>query len=138
MSQPPLVLVVDDEACMRDLVVDVLQAEGYAVGAADNGQHALEYLQRGRPDAIVLDLMMPVLDGWAFMEAYREVAGAEIPVIGVSAAMSPRVAERLGQLGVQACLAKPFEITDLLAYVARAVRTPETTGQRAALAEPNR
>ena len=138
MSQPPLILVVDDEPSMRDLVLEVLEAEGYAVAAAHNGQQALDFLQRVCPDAVVLDLMMPVLDGWAFMERYREVAGAEIPVLGVSAAMRPELAERLNQLGVRACLAKPFDIAELLECVARAVRGMEPTAQRTALAEASR
>ena len=57
---------------------------------------------------------MPVLDGWAFIESYRALAGAEVPIVSVSAVMSDPVAERLQQLGVRVCLTKPFDIAEFL------------------------
>ena len=59
----------------------------------------------------MLDLTMPVLDGWAFMHSYREAAGSEIPIVDASAAMT---AERLRDLGVRVCVAKPFDPGELL------------------------
>jgi CheY-like chemotaxis protein len=65
------VLVVDDDYTIRELISDVLQRKGYYVEMADNGQQALAQVRLTQPDAIVLDLMMPVMDGWAFLEQYR-------------------------------------------------------------------
>jgi CheY-like chemotaxis protein len=58
--------------------------------------------------------MMHVLDGWAFIEAYRAIAEDEIPIIGVSANLTPQVAARLRKLGVRVCLAKPFDLDELI------------------------
>ena len=62
---------------------------------------------------------MPGLDGWMFIESYRASAGAEVPIVSVSAVMSDPVAERLQQLGVRVCLTKPFDIAEFLECVAR-------------------
>jgi CheY-like chemotaxis protein len=120
------VLVVDDEAALRDVMAEVLAGEGYLVATADNGVQALERLREWRPDVIVLDLMMPILDGWAFTETYREVAGANIPIVGISANMTPAAVERLQQLGVRICLAKPFDLAELLDCVGRLVGSAAT------------
>ena len=113
------VLVVDDEPPLREIMADALVTEGYRVTTAGNGAEALDRLTDDRPDLIVLDLMMPVLDGWTFIEGYRESAGAEVPILSSSAVMSDPVAERLQQLGVRICLSKPFDLADFLECVAR-------------------
>ena len=113
------VLVVDDEASIRDVVAAWLGDEGFAVSTASNGAEALRVLRDVRPDAIVLDLMMPVMDGWAFAEACHQLtAPAGIPILVVSAAYGlSQTAERLRQFGVRACLAKPFNLDVLTATV---------------------
>jgi CheY-like chemotaxis protein len=103
------VLVVDNEPTLREIIADALNAEEYRVTTAGNGAEALERITNERPD-----LMMPVLDGWAFIESYRALAGAEVPIVSVSAVMSDPVAERLQQLGVRVCLTKPFDIAEFL------------------------
>jgi CheY-like chemotaxis protein len=120
MPQPYWILVVDDEASLRALTADALRDEGYAVRTADNGKHALEMLATWTPDVIVLDMMMPVVDGWGFIEKYRNVVGADIPIISVSAIMTSSIANRLKALGVHVCLEKPFSFVDLARGVARA------------------
>ena len=109
------VLIVDDEPALREIIAEALAAEGYCVTTAVDGAQALRSLHERRPELIMLDLMMPVLDGWAFIDAYREMAEGEIPIIGVSANMTPNVAARLGKLGVRVCLAKPFDLDELIA-----------------------
>jgi CheY-like chemotaxis protein len=115
------VLVVDDEPDLREIMAQVIGDEGYAVLTATNGAEALDYLRRERPDAVVLDLMMPVVDGWAFIETCRDVICAEIPIIVASAIGTGSVAERLQQLGVRVCLTKPFDVGELVQRVAEAV-----------------
>jgi len=99
----------------------MFEGDGYAADGASNGGEALAKLRAGRPDAIVLDLIMPVMDGQAFVELCRqEPVGPEVPIIVMSAAHDlSRSTERLRALGVQACLAKPFDLEALLAVVKR-------------------
>jgi CheY-like chemotaxis protein len=115
------VLVVDDEEAIRVTVADALEDEGYAVATAENGAEALVQVRTMAPHGIVLDLMMPVLDGWGFLEACRkEELCASTPVLVVSAYR--RLVEAApSELRVDRILAKPFEIDDLLAAVAQLV-----------------
>ena len=110
------VLVVEDDDAIRSLLEVALADEGYEVRTAEHGSAALKILDVWRPELILLDLMMPVLDGWAFRA--RQVADASlatIPVIVLSAAyQASRQAEILA---VAAVLAKPFDLDDLLASV---------------------
>jgi CheY-like chemotaxis protein len=109
------VLVVDDDPAVRKLVSDALQGE-YAVDLATNGQQALESIQSRQPDAVILDMMMPVMDGRSFLEACRhEPSCAELPVLVVSA--EPSACEDSRRLGATACVAKPFDINILTAAV---------------------
>ena len=124
----PNVLIVDDEAALREVIAEAFTAEGYRVETAVDGAQALEHLGETRPDLILLDLMMPVLDGWAFIEAYRAIAENEIPIIGVSANLTPQVAARLRNVGVRVCLSKPFDLDELIEHADRVV------GSEAALA----
>ena len=68
----PLILIVDDNEDLRELVSDALIVAGYRVRTACNGKVALEQAELMRPDLIVLDLMMPVMNGWQFLEAQGE------------------------------------------------------------------
>ena len=110
------VLVVDDERTIRELVVEVLRDEGYAaVGAAD-GRDALAALERDAPDLVLMDVMMPELDGASAYLAMRNgPAGLAVPVILMSAAFDP---DRLPE-GVAGFLPKPFDLDRLLGLVAR-------------------
>ena len=81
----PLVLIVEDEEAIREVIADVLQDHGFRVMHASNGAEALRCLEQARPDVMVLDLLMPVMHGWAFMEEYVEGTGGEpIPIVVVS------------------------------------------------------
>ena len=119
----PQILVVEDDAAIRGLVSEVLRDDGYEVSEASNGLEALEALSDGRPDLIVLDLMMPVMDGWTFVEeCHRSRACDEVPIVVTSASHDlPSTAERLRSFGVRTCLAKPFDVDGLLALVERYV-----------------
>jgi DNA-binding response OmpR family regulator len=117
------VLVVDDDALIRDTLATALGDEGYAVRVASDGRAALDTLSCWQPDVIVLDLMMPVMDGRAFRAAQRtsnEVA--HIPVIVLSAAHE--VHTRAAGLDAAAVFPKPFDLTELLDVVERLVRPP--------------
>ena len=121
-SGRPLVLVVDDDPDILEAICDVLEREGYRVARARQGQEALDRVGEERPGAILLDLMMPVMDGVAFAEALRaRTGGAPIPIVVISADGNPQRAEAVGAQGY---LAKPFDIDALLAQVAVATSDP--------------
>jgi CheY-like chemotaxis protein len=107
-----LVLVVEDDESIRNVITDVLEDRGFQVGTAANGSDALMLLDRLKPDVMVLDLLMPVMHGWEFMESYAEKTGGQpIPIVIVSVnAALPRSFNRFGVCNV---VAKPFDI-DLL------------------------
>jgi CheY-like chemotaxis protein len=108
------VLVVDDDADIRDAICGVLEAEGYTTLTAENGQMALAVIDKGRrPCVVLLDLMMPVMNGWEFMKA---VTGKDdlddLPVVVVSA-----FTEQLAA-GAKRILKKPLDVRQLLDTVA--------------------
>ena len=113
------VLVVDDDATIRSVVSELLEDEGYVVDNASNGAHALQRARDAPPAAILLDLMMPVLDGWGFLRARRHQGIClGVPVVVMSAAHGlQEVTMRLAQLGVRAVLAKPFDAVALIALI---------------------
>jgi CheY-like chemotaxis protein len=115
----PLVLVVDDDPDILDAICDILQAEGYRVERARHGLEALERVTARRPDLILLDLMMPVMDGVAFAQALRDRKMYEgLPIVVISADGNP---QRAAAVGAQVYLAKPFDIDALLGAVSRLV-----------------
>lgn len=113
------ILVIEDEAVIRDTMALILEMEGYQVAAAANGREALEYLHRAeRPSLILLDLMMPVMDGWQFRREQRlDPRLAAIPVVIVSAAGG--VAEKAADLGADGFLQKPVDVDELLTTIHR-------------------
>ena len=121
-------MVVDDENSIRELTAAWLSDEGFVVATARNGADALRQLRDFCPDVIVLDLMMPVMDGWAFAEACRRQTGSvEIPIVVVSAGHGlAQAAEQLHQFGVRACLAKPYDLEVLAATVNTLAACQET------------
>lgn len=106
----PRILVVDDDDTVRQLVSRILGASGYAVDAAGNGEDALERIRAGHPDLVVLDLMMPVLDGWGVLCRLRGMPDRP-PVIILSAVEDCR---RAMQEGAAGCLQKPVHLKQLL------------------------
>lgn len=111
------VLVVDDDRGIREFVRTVLADEGYAVSEATDGQEALERVEAQRPDVILLDMRMPVMDGWEFARTYRQRPGPHAPIVIVTAALD--VAKDAKEIGADGFLAKPFQLDDLLDLVQR-------------------
>ena len=111
------VLVVDDEANIVNLVVELLQDEGYTVRSALSGEAALEAITQRPPAMILLDMYMPQMTGLMLWEQLQQQGISDIP--GVLMTASPRAAESLLVLGATDYLAKPFDIDELLDCVAR-------------------
>jgi two-component system chemotaxis response regulator CheY len=112
------VLVVDDEAVLRQTVAEALEMDGYEVCTASNGAEALRQVRVNRPHAVVLDLMMPVMNGWQFLKAcHDDDLCKEIPVIVMSA--FHHLTEEAPGLGISAWFEKPFDLDTLLQTVER-------------------
>jgi len=114
------VLVAEDDTTIREVLVEALSDDGYEVMAAANGADALRAIQTWRPALIILDVMMPDMDGHAFRARQRELRlAADVPVLVVSA--SRRAADHARELGAVAGIEKPFRLAELLDTVRRAL-----------------
>lgn len=116
MTQQGAVLAVDDDPSILDLMTDILAGEGYRVLAAQNGAEALRVLEGDRPCVVLLDMRMPTLDGWGFAAAMRD-RGLRYPLVVVTAAENARAWAQ--EIGADAYLAKPFQLSELLRIVER-------------------
>jgi len=111
------VLVVDDEFGTLDVLVPALEDEGYRVFTAANGRRGLERLEEHKPDLVISDFMMPLMDGAAMVRAMRENPEfRDIPIIMMSAA--PEAALRKHLDSYDAFLRKPFSIQALTGVIA--------------------
>jgi two-component system, chemotaxis family, chemotaxis protein CheY len=115
------ILVVDDDPTILVTVCEALDLEGWPFVTATNGAEALEAVARSTPSLVLLDMRMPVLDGWGFMRAIRE-RGLNLTVVVMTAAADAR--RWAAEIGAQAVLAKPFELEELLSAVER-LRQPQ-------------
>ena len=121
------VMVVDDDRHLLTTVTDFLQFEGYEVITAANGKEALAALETSHPDIILLDIMMPGMDGGDVAQAIRaRPALRDIPIIFATAAVS-KSEERLhdGHIGGESFLAKPFRLDELTMRIQEALPTAE-------------
>jgi CheY-like chemotaxis protein len=118
----PLVLVVDDDPDVRHLTESLLSGHGYRVMLAEHGRDAIQRLRERCPDLIVLDLNMPVMDGWGFRAEQRylpDATSAAAPVLVLSG--KDDAATHAGRLGAVGVIKKPFDPDDLLAAVSAAI-----------------
>jgi two-component system chemotaxis response regulator CheY len=105
------ILVVDDDTAVLRTVVEILAEEGYHLATATNGAEALDVLEKITPHLILLDMRMPVMDGWQFAQALRGNQQA-IPILVMTAAQDARKWAR--EIGASGYVAKPFDIGDLI------------------------
>jgi CheY-like chemotaxis protein len=123
------ILVIDDDPDLRRALTEVLEDEGFEVSCAENGEEALQALEGVPPSAILLDLTMPVMDGWTFRERQRSDAKlADIPTVVISAAYSD--ARQVSKLEPDAFLAKPFEVGALTETLQRVCAAADGRSQR--------
>jgi two-component system chemotaxis response regulator CheY len=124
-----VILVVDDDPDILEALSEILEAEGFEIRRARNGKEALERLEPDPPRLILLDLMMPVMDGWEFAQRMRQKPQAisSIPLIVLSA--DRNVGSKASDIGAVGHLAKPFELNDLLELVRRSLE-PAAVAQR--------
>jgi DNA-binding response OmpR family regulator len=120
------ILVVDDEPRYVRLMEANLISEGYQVLKASNGQEAVELVADQRPDLVLMDIMMPVLDGFGATERIREFSN--VPIIVVTAKGEERDRVRGLDLGADDYIVKPFSATELLARVRSVLRRAQNSG----------
>ena len=114
-----MVLVIEDDPDMREIERAALGCGGYDVLLAANGLEGIAVLEQQSPCLILLDLMMPVMDGFTFLVTRRERALAmDVPVVCVSAGGREMVAHAI-RLGARECIHKPADVDDLCECVAR-------------------
>ena len=124
MADPPLVLVVDDEASYRDALSVALSAEGFSVETAADGVEALEKFETTRPALILLDVMLPRISG---IDVCRQIRGtSKVPIIMVTAKGSEIDAVVGLEVGADDYVAKPFRLRELVARVRAAIRRGHT------------
>lgn len=112
------ILVVEDELTNREVAEVILESQGFEVLVASNGQEGVELAQRTRPDLIVMDILMPILDGLsATRELKSDPATAHIPVLAVTAKASNSDREAAEAAGCDGFLAKPYRNKALLEAV---------------------
>jgi CheY-like chemotaxis protein len=139
LSDAAHILVVDDDPDLRRSLAEVLEEEGFEVSCARNGEEALRALQGSPPSAILLDLTMPVMDGWTFRERQRnDERLAHIPTVVISASFSD--ARSVSALEADAFLSKPFEVSRLTETLQRLCAAPvdEPASRRAPAVERRR
>lgn len=118
------VLVADDDNDMRELIRSLLGSVGYDIHVARNGAEALSQVEALSPDAMILDINMPEIDGFGVLEALRGRARRRLPVLMLTARHASDDVRRAVMLGAKDYLAKPFNRDQLIARVSRLVRPP--------------
>ena len=111
------VLLVDDEPDIVRAYQAALEDAGFAVSTARDGSSALDAVRFGRPDAVVVDLVMPTMTGWQFAEAVRSLPGEPCPVIAITAAGPGAVRSARDSEQFTAVLQKPVQLDELLSLL---------------------
>lgn len=119
------VLIVDDESMLREAVADALRDEGYVALEGSDGREAVELFTREQPDLILMDVMMPILDGRQAVAQIRSAQpGPRTPIVMMSAAVGPELLDS----SIAGYLAKPFDLDHLIDLVVELIGRPTTDG----------
>jgi two-component system chemotaxis response regulator CheY len=120
MAPRARILIVDDDEAILEFMGEALNDEGYEVTTALNGAEGLAVAARLPPDLVLLDMRMPLMDGWEFAKKYRETPGPHAAIVVITAARD--AAASAHQIGAQGYLAKPFSLDALLETAERYAR----------------
>jgi len=129
-SRKPRVLVVDDDVQILRYIRRTLELEGYQTLTATDGKSALEVMERETPDLIILDIMLPQIDGYSVCQRIREFS--TVPIIMVTAKGNDAEKVKGFELGADDYVTKPFSIVELLARVKAVLRRSQISGAVAA------
>jgi CheY-like chemotaxis protein len=116
MAEPQRILVVDDEADMVATLKDILQAEGYEVDVALSGLEALDRCRAQAPECVLMDVIMPDLDGVDTMDAMKQILPT-VPVFFMTATVTPDLVSQAEAVGVREVLSKPLDLEYLLGQI---------------------
>jgi len=116
---PKKVLIVEDDPDLLEMVQLFLEEEGFVVETAENGKDALEQAIVNRPSVVLLDMTLPIIDGYGVAAGLHKVYGDHLPVLMMTA--DGRAVEKAGRIGAIGCLSKPFELEDLVDAVRAAL-----------------
>jgi len=117
-----MILVVDDDETILVSVAELLELEGFSVSTASNGLEALDRTREQQPALVLLDMRMPVLDGWAYARALSEQGLPRPKIVIMTAAHDAR--RWADEIGADAYVPKPFEADQLIAAVTEIVGSP--------------
>ncbi|MBQ7546389.1 MAG: response regulator transcription factor [Clostridia bacterium] len=123
------ILIVDDDKNIRRLLTAVLETENYSVSTAENGEDALKVLDQTHIDLIILDIMMPKMDGYAFITLLRE-QNPYMPVLMLTAKQLPEDKHRGFLAGTDDYMTKPIDETELLLRIKALLRRAKITSER--------
>jgi excisionase family DNA binding protein len=110
----PLVLIVDDDEQVREYVRVNLEAEGYSVREAGNAEEGLLAVEESTPDLVLLDVMMPQVDGWEMLQQLQERHGEAVPVVMFSGKADAATADEVAERGARGFIGKPFDPGQLI------------------------
>lgn len=128
-THKPMVLVVDDEAMARTMASKLLEKAGFLTHSVESGEECLRFVGLQKPDAILLDMLMPKMSGLEVLEKLRSNAATKgIPVLLVTAKGQADFVKQAVALGVDDFIVKPFHSLDLIARVKKKVVTPLPQG----------
>ena len=115
MEQRRKVLIIDDDMYLLRLLKRALEKDGYDIAVASSGAEGLKELYRYKPEVVVLDVMMPVMDGWEVCKRIRELS--DVPIIMLTAKSAEMDKVRGFKLGIDDYVTKPFSLTELTARI---------------------
>ena len=131
LSRPLRILVVDDDPGIRALCAAVLTADGFQVTEAENGREGFAHALSLAPDLVLLDVSMPILDGFGLAVALRQDERTrDLPIVFISGEAEPEIESRAYEVGALAFFAKPFEPSVLSEFVNRVLEPFRPAGTR--------
>ncbi len=118
------VLIIDDDSAVREMLVEILTDEGLEVVTAIDGLQALHVLKQLAPSLILLDMMLPSLDGAEFARAYQAMSGRHAPIVLMTAFPAEAAIQAAAEIGASALMRKPFSIAELIQVIETAAEQP--------------
>src|SRR5688500_15728642 len=127
-------LVIDDDSAVTDLLSLLLKSNGFEVSATNNSSEGLSMIRDISPDVVILDLMMPEMDGWQICKAVREFS--QVPIIILSALNDPSMIASVLDAGADDYLTKPTPSRVLIAHINRLINRTSSPSSNASMSAP--
>ena len=131
---PTKLLVIDDDSAVTDLLSLLLKSNGFEVAATNNSTEGLGMIREFSPDVVILDLMMPEMDGWQICKAVREFS--QVPIIILSALNDPSMIASVLDAGADDYLTKPTPSRVLIAHINRLINRTGSVNSNASMNDP--